>query len=727
MDSATFERVRASIEDPERSQDGFQILAEVSTALTIAESDGDEPGRRRARDLVIRCLERRATLGNCGELLDALVGRCGLYPYLDPDELALGDLLSYEAHRPLVEPAGRSLVFHAMQAEAYARLMDGENVVLSAPTSFGKSLIIDALLASGRYPNVVVIVPTIALIDEARRRLTSTAPNHKIITHPSQMVAARNVWVLTQERALELDPLPRIDLLVVDEFYKLGFDRDPERSELLNQAFYRLWKKARQFYLLGPNVGGLVTLPSAFQFRYIPSFDSTVALDLIAVDTTDGDEAALRRLVREDLTGPTLVYCSSPARATAFARIIVDALGEDGHGDGGDAEAAVWIAEHYAPDWSLVAAIKAGVGIHHGRVPRALAHWMVQSFNAEQASLRYLVCTSTLIEGVNTTAKNVVIVDHKLNRKALDLFTFNNIRGRSGRVFKHFTGRVYLFGEEPGGELGLVDIPVLTQPETVPESLLLEVEEPDLSPKSKDRLAPFLAQDQLSLESLKANPGVGLQQQIELAEELADNPAFWSTQIRWANPMYPEYAQLDAVLKLIWDFFPGPRQGRRWGPGSRKALTYLVFNMRPSDGQFDPSTLIEAQRAWWVGKDDDKSADDVVLEVLTFLRNAVGFGVPRYLRVLDTIQREVITRAGYPAGDLKPYAAALEGLFMPAPLAALDEYGLPPEVAVLLRRPLLPAGEGDSLDEVLVRLKALQATELDGFARRLLEEAQRDL
>jgi hypothetical protein len=337
------------------------------------------------------------------------------------------------------------------------------------------------------------------------------------------------------------------------------------------------------------------------------------------------------------------------------------------------------------------------------------------------------VCTSTLIEGVNTTAKNVVIVDHKLNRKALDLFTFNNIRGRSGRMFKHFTGRVYLFGDEPGGELGLVDIPVLTQPDTVAESLLLEVEEPDLSPKSKDRLEPFLAQDQLSLESLKANPGVGLQQQLDLAEELAGRPAFWSTQLHWANPMYPEYAQLDAALKLIWDFFPGPRQGRRWGPGSQKALTYLVFNMRPSNGQFDPATLIKAQRDWWVGKDDDKSADDVVLEVLTFLRNAVGFGVPRYLRVLDTIQREVIARAGYAAGDLKPYAAALEGLFMPAPLAALDEYGLPPEVAVQLRGPLLPAGEGDSLDEVLIRLKALPASELDGFARRLLEEAQHDL
>jgi replicative superfamily II helicase len=45
------------------------------------------------------------------------------------------------------------IVFHRVQAEVYARLMEGENVVLSAPTSFGKSLIIDAVVASWTCPH----------------------------------------------------------------------------------------------------------------------------------------------------------------------------------------------------------------------------------------------------------------------------------------------------------------------------------------------------------------------------------------------------------------------------------------------------------------------------------------------------------------------------------------------------------------------------------------------
>lgn len=728
MDATTFTRLRDTIERSAAFHHvAFDTLAEISSALTLAETEGDEVGRRWARDLVIRCLERRETIGPSTELLDALVARCGLYPYLDPDTLGFGDRLAFETHRPLRQPEGKDLVFHAMQAEAYARLMDGENVVLSAPTSFGKSLLIDALIASERYKNIVVVVPTIALIDEARRRLATTTPTHKVITHPTQRPGTRNLWVLTQERALELDPLPEIDLLVIDEFYKLSLEQDEERSELLNQALYRLWKRARQFYLLGPNVGGIVTLPAAFQFRYLPSYDSTVALDLIPVDTDEGEEEALARLVRDELRGPTLVFCSSPDRATAFAKVIVSALRDSDRRDIGDREASDWIAQHYAADWTLVEAVRSGVGIHHGRIPRALAHWMVQEFNAPEGRMPFLVCTSTLIEGVNTTAKNVVMVDHRINKQPVDLFTFNNIRGRSGRMFKHFTGHVYLFGEEPTGELPSVDIPVLTQPDEVPESLLLEVQEPDLRPASRDRLAPFLEQEHLSISTLKKNPGVDLQRQIDVAEILAGDPQWWSGVFYWPRPLYPEYDQLRATIELIWDAFPRARQGRRWGAGTRSGLTYLLYNMRRGGRPFDPAILIDRQRRYWRQRRVVRTGDEVVLEVLTFIRNGVGFGVPRYLRVIDAIQREVLDREGVASGDLRPYAAALEGLFLRQPLSALDEYGLPPEVAARLDRQLIPRGADASLDDVLQRLRGLRPDALQGFEGRLLREAQRDL
>ena len=123
--------------------------------------------------MVIRALEHYEAFRPLNGALDALAGQVGLFPYANPQKLNIAGQLAYEFHRPLDgELDDRDIVFHVEQGEVYRGLMDGESYVLSAPTSFGKSLIIDALLASGKFNNVVIIVPTIALIDETRRQLS---------------------------------------------------------------------------------------------------------------------------------------------------------------------------------------------------------------------------------------------------------------------------------------------------------------------------------------------------------------------------------------------------------------------------------------------------------------------------------------------------------------------------------------------------------------------------
>ena len=67
-----------------------------------------------------------------------------------------------------------------------------------------------------------MVVPTIALIDETptpfRQRFRG---KYKIVTHASQDIAERNVFVLTQERVLERDVFDIVEFVVMDEFYKL--------------------------------------------------------------------------------------------------------------------------------------------------------------------------------------------------------------------------------------------------------------------------------------------------------------------------------------------------------------------------------------------------------------------------------------------------------------------------------------------------------------------------
>src|SRR5690554_6796531 len=132
-----------------------------------------------------------------------------------------------------------------------------------------------------------------------------------------------------------------------------------------------------------------------------------------------------------------------------------------------------WIAEHYHPSWSLVKALKSGYGIHHGSIPRSIAQSLVRYFN--EHGLRALICTSTLIEGVNTTAKNVFIYDKKISNSNYDYFDFRNIAGRSGRMGHHFVGRIFLFHEPPPEKEYRMEIPALSGDEKLSNATLLNL------------------------------------------------------------------------------------------------------------------------------------------------------------------------------------------------------------------------------------------------------------
>uniref|UniRef100_UPI001EB10ECB helicase-related protein n=1 Tax=Vibrio anguillarum TaxID=55601 RepID=UPI001EB10ECB len=98
--------------------------------------------------------------------------------------------------------------------------------------------------------------------------------------------------------------------------------------------------------------------------------------------------------------------------------------------------------------WNYCKALKYGVVLHHGVLPRALQHFSVDIFNRSRRH-NVLICTSTIIEGVNTRAKNVVIYENYNGLESIDKFTHNNIKGRAGRMYKHFVGRVYCLQSQP--------------------------------------------------------------------------------------------------------------------------------------------------------------------------------------------------------------------------------------------------------------------------------------
>jgi DEAD/DEAH box helicase/Helicase conserved C-terminal domain len=686
-------------------KNGFVALRTISSLV----GDDDDLSREQGQELLLRSMEVQRFFGSGAVALQGLVRRVGLFPYLDKGSLSNADRLAYEFHRPPGLP--ETVVFHRPQAEVFRAIDAGENVVLSAPTSFGKSLIIDAIVGGCKYKSILLVVPTIALIDETRRRLRARFSRHfKVITHSSQDLAERNIFVLTQERVLERDILDLVELVIIDEFYKLSMGRDDDdRCVRLNEVFYAALKKGKQFYLLGPNVRGVSeTLKRFRKYReYVTSYRTVVSEVHDVEPGRDPHQALVNTcsLLKE----PTLIFCSSPPSAKEVVERLV--AGDIGH-NAESTPATEWIGRHFHPDWHFVLALERGIGVHHGRIPRALAQYVVGEFNAGR--IQFLVCTSTLIEGVNTKAKNVIIFDDKINRSRIDYFTFNNIKGRSGRMGQHFVGHVYLFHAAPTDELPFVDPPSLSQGDDAPESLLLQLDEDDLTAKSRKRIEAYLRQEFLSYDVLKANHGVEPQDQIATAREIIGNLPSYAPLLQWTG--IPNYKQIYGVCRLIWNFLGGNRvrAGRLNKPNALGANIIQLMGA--------PSTRELIDRAL----PHYDSPDASVQNVLDFLRLWANFHFPRLLRALGSIQLDIFSRRNMRAGNYDLFAAKVEHFFLDPAVVLLEEYGIPIELGRRLQKVLATA---DGLDVALARLKGLDLAllRLSPFERDLLEDTKRCL
>lgn len=677
-------------------ENAFNALSEIAWLLSEKEATG--------RDALIRALEHQPAFASYQPILASLIQRAGLYPYVsDPKALSTADLLSFEFHK--VEGLDE-IVLHSVQGKVYRALVDGANVILSAPTSFGKSLLIDAMIAAGKFKRIVVIVPTIALIDETRRRLSKRfSPEFKIITHPSQRPLERNIFVLTQERFVEFEEKLRPEFFVLDEFYKLSPVREDERTFVLNQAFYQLLKSGSQFFLIGPNVQDITVGEADLNFRYFRTDFSTVATEVKYMTRGSEEENAfeLCRIIEE----PTLIFCKSAPSAYKLASYLREAGVSAGNDD--VRRVSQWLRKNYHPEWMLADMIDDGFAVHHGALPRSVAYHLLRKFN--EGAIRFLLCTSTIIEGVNTSAKNIIIYDNKIATTKFDQFTFNNIKGRAGRMFRHFVGHVYVLHPAPQPELPLVDIPSITQPDDTPESLLIQLDKKDLSEQSLEKLRYLYGQDVLPMDVLRSNSGLAPADQLDLAKEIVKDLKRYHPLLSWSG--FPQSDQLRTVCTLIFNHLMGKK-----GRDGIFSADQLHFKISQFSLLKEIPKLVQAELT---SNYQVESPTQAVESVLTFLRRWGEYNFPRYLSALDNIQRSVFGKAGLTHGDYEVYGASIKQLFMPLSATVLEEYGLPYQVTLRIEDRI---GLGQDVDEILTNLKKVDIAKIDltDFEREMAED-----
>ena len=452
-------------------------------------------------------------------------------------------------------------VLHREQFRLLSSLLAGKNIAVSAPTSFGKSFVIDAFIKLRKPRNVAIIVPTIALTDETRRRIYKKFANeYNIITTTDIPLAERNIFIFPQERALcYVNKIDSLDILIVDEFYKSSKDFEKERSASLIKAIIKLGQIAKQKYYLAPNITKIEDNQFTKDMEFMKMDFNTVFLKVtdyypqIGTDTQKKGEYFLN--LNRTLKGKTLIYAGSFSNITSLSNLIletspkIDSVLLNDFSD--------WLGKNYDYNWNLTLLAKRGVGVHNGSLHRSLSQIQIKLFE-ENEGLNRLISTSSIIEGVNTSAENVIVWMTSGRGLQFSNFAYKNLIGRAGRMFKHFIGNIYVLAKRPNDTETQLAIPF---PEEILGDLDKEKYEKILT---REQVAKIDEHDKEMLNLVGnaykeyKNDSILQAQDSNLlktiAHKLSSNPEAWEC-LKYLNYSNPDY--WDAALYKILNLQPG--------------------------------------------------------------------------------------------------------------------------------------------------------------------------
>jgi hypothetical protein len=645
-----------------------------------------------------------------------IIEAIGFYPYItkNADTINITSFADEVRQKSYLSDYLPNIYMHREQKKLSEYLNSDKNVVASTPTSFGKSLLIEELVASHKFKNIVIIQPTLALLDETRLKLKKYDYIYKIIVRTSQDPSDNkgNLFLFTAERVMEYTNFSTINLLIIDEFYKMSLNRVDERADTLNNAFLKIFDSFKpKFYLLGPNIDNIT---QGFTKKYNAVFYKT---DYSLVDcdvkfiTTEKRESSRRKklfeLLDEQASQQTLIYCSAPTRARELARKYLKYLKDKNVNANTNLPIIEWL-DATIPKWTLTESLSYGIAIHDGSLPKHLGTSIIRYFN--ERKIRCIFCTSTIIEGVNTSAKNVIIFDGKKGTKEIDYFDFNNIKSRSGRFMEHYLGMVYCFTQEPKKKSIVIDIPFYEQDADVLTSeILVNIQDKDVQPQVRQRYTEINAIEPELLKILKSN-GTKIEGQIKIYNRLDRELKSQYLKIYW-NQM-PTYEQILYLLQICENNCFSLDKSR--GVRSVKQLAVILNKYRFHKNL---NVIIQDIYNHSIGKliyqteqKEVEHYDRAIETAFHIYRHWLQFTIPKTFRVVDNLQRYVCEKNGYKAGSYSYFVQQLENDFVQKNLSILIEYGIPSETVNKLEHNI---PDDLSEDDVIKHIKLYKNKLLD--------------
>jgi superfamily II DNA/RNA helicase len=385
------------------------------------------------------------------------------------------------------------IFLNRFQKEVYDKALTTDLISISAPTSAGKSfilsrIILETLSNTASQKNIVYIVPTRALISQVeadfREMITNYHLMHVYISSVPQYPEpefnnSTKVFVFTQERLHWFRtefPLFKIDLLIVDEAQKI---EDSARGILLQQKIEDLIRDFPdiKIFFSSPYSANpeflLSELPEQKSKAPIKTEFTSVNQNLIYVNQRKGEPrtwelvlctkaekiklgsievkfrptSEFKRLAfvvesLADKEGGNIIYSNGAAFAERIANILFDVLSDDYKQISDEVlELMKLVKKTVHSKYVLAKVLSKKIAFHYGNMPLIIRQEIERLF--KKGDIHFIICTSTLLEGVNLPAKSIFIKNPtRGNNNPMNRADFWNLAGRAGRWGKEFQGNV---------------------------------------------------------------------------------------------------------------------------------------------------------------------------------------------------------------------------------------------------------------------------------------------
>ena len=333
-----------------------------------------------------------------------------------------------------------------------------------APTSYGKTDLILYTIKSNKEKNVCVITPTKSLLAQTKTRIlrANIASRIKIITHPEMYNKFDNniLAVMTQERMLRLlkkyEALA-FDYVIIDEAHELLHDDD--RNILLASVIMVLSKRNPDtiFKFLTPFLCDANNIKVRYADYSIKTFkvDEYIKTEKLFLAELRKDKQYLfydqflnkfyeigrledeseLSFVQKYAGNKNIIYFNKPKDIESFVKTLINqsqmVLTDE------IKKACTNIAEYVHPNYRLIDSIKRGVIYHHGDVPEPVRMY-IEKLYSELDEIKFVITSSTLLEGVNLPADKMFVLDNKKGKGKLTPSDFKNLIGRVCRFSQIF-------------------------------------------------------------------------------------------------------------------------------------------------------------------------------------------------------------------------------------------------------------------------------------------------